>query len=133
MNELPLRIVGALTGLAVVGEALALVVGVHLVGKGNSAWISVKNDLLLALDVLVGLGLVLLAVLARGPAWPYNLYALVGLGLMTHGYRVWEYLAGVANPFCANVPLFIFNDVKLAGLGACLLIAVASGGALRWN
>ena len=68
--------------------------------------------------VVAGLGLVYLALAPRGAAWPYAFYLLVGLALLTHGYREWEYLAGAANPFCANGPLFVVNNLKLLGLAA---------------
>jgi hypothetical protein len=29
---------------------------------------------------------------------------LVGLALLIHNYREWEYLAHAENPFCANTP-----------------------------
>ena len=119
MDLLPFKVASLLTGLTMVGEALALLVGMHILSTGDNPWVSVKNDLFLVLDVVAGLGL-LYPVLARRTA-PYGLYFLVGLALLSHGYRVWEYLARAGNPFCANLPLFIVNDLKLAGL---LVIAV---------
>jgi hypothetical protein len=108
-----------LTGLTMAGEALALLVGMHVLSAGDNLWISVKNDLFLALDIVAGLGLLYLVLARRG--MPLVLYFLVGLGLLTHGYRVWEYLARAGNPFCANLPLFVVNNLKLAGL---LVIAI---------
>ena len=49
---------------------------------------------------------------------------------MTHSLRDWEYLAGAANPFCANTPLIVVNNLKIAGLlataifGARLALAI---------
>ncbi|MGD9049946.1 MAG: hypothetical protein PVF77_17975, partial [Anaerolineae bacterium] len=83
----------------------------------------VKNNLFLALDILAGLGLVFLALVQRGAAWPYALYALTGLALLTHGYRDWEYLAGTDNAFCATTPLFVVNNLKLVGLVAVLVLS----------
>ena len=66
-----------------------------------------------------GLGLLYQVLARRG--MPYVFYFLVGLALLTHGYRVWEYLARASNPFCANAPLFIVNNLKLVDL---LVVAV---------
>jgi hypothetical protein len=119
MNFMPFRMASLLTGLTMAGEALALLVGMHVLSASDNPWTSVKNDLFLAFDILAGLELLYL-VLARRTA-PTTLCFLVGLALLTHGYRVWEYLARVSNPFCANAPLFAVNNLKLAGL---LLIAI---------
>lgn len=116
MNARPFKTATLLTGIIVAGEALALLVGMHFLSEGNNPWISFKNDLLLFLDIVAGLGLVYLALAGGGVAWPYALYALVGLGFVTDGYREWEYLASAGNPFCANGPLFVVNNLKLAGL-----------------
>jgi hypothetical protein len=119
MDFLPFKVASLLTGLTMAGEALALLVGMHIPSAGDNPWISVKNDLLLALDIVAGLGVPYLLMGRRGA--PYALYFLVSLAVLTHGYRVWEYLARAGNPFCANLPLFVVNNLKLAGL---LFIAV---------
>ena len=123
MNDLAFKIVTLLTGLVVASEALALLVGMHFLREGGKAWPSVKNDLFLVLDIAAGLGLVYLALAQRGAAWPYAFYIVVGVALLTHGYREWEYLAGAANAFCANAPLFVVNNLKLLGLVASAVLA----------
>ena len=122
MNPLPFKTATLLTGMVVAGEALALLVGMHFLSKGDDPWVSFKNDLFLTLDIATGLGLVYLALAHRGAACPYALYCLVGLALLTHGYREWEYLARASNPFCANGPLFAVNSLKLAGLLASAIL-----------
>jgi hypothetical protein len=42
--------------------------------------------------------------------------------VLTHGYREWEYLARASNPFCANAPLFVASNLKLAGLLAVAIL-----------
>jgi hypothetical protein len=127
MNDLPFKITALSTGLVIVGEALALLVGMHFLSEGHSPWISLKNDLFLVLDIVAGLGLAYLALAHRGAGWPHALYSLAGLALLIHGYREWEYLAGAGNPFCANAPLFIVNTLKLAGLVAVLILGSVLG------
>jgi hypothetical protein len=103
-------------GLFVAGEATALAVGLHIVKKSKSPWVSLKNDLLLALDVVVGLGLIFWAISDtdfQTPEW-FSLFVIIGL--LTHIFRVWEYLAGRKNPFCGNRSLFIINNLKFVGL-----------------
>jgi hypothetical protein len=94
----------------------------HCLSGSDNPWLSRKNDILLALDIVVGLGLVYLALGYPAAGWPWSLYLLGGLALLTHGYREWEYFAGATNPFCANAPLFVVNTVKLAGLVAVLAL-----------
>jgi hypothetical protein len=123
MNDLPFKITTLLTGLIVAGEALALLVGMHVLSEGANTWLTVKNNLFLVLDIVAGLGLVYLALTHRGVAWPYALYFLVGLALLTHGYREWEYLAGADDPFCADKPLFAVNNLKIVGLFATAILS----------
>jgi len=131
MGDVPFKIATVLAGLVVAGEALALLAGMRLLSEGDNPWVSVKNDLFLALDMVTGLGLVYLALAHRGAAWPYAFSVLAGLALLAHGYREWEYLARASNPFCANGPLFAVNNLKLAGLLASVLLgarlALATG------
>jgi hypothetical protein len=127
MNDLPFKATAVVTGLAIAGEAVALLIGMHFLSEAENPWITLKNDLFLALDVGVGLGLVYLALAHRGVAWSYILYVLVGFGLLTHGYREWEYLAGAGNAFCANPPLFAVNTLKLAGLVTTLILGWGLG------
>lgn len=77
---------------------------------------SLKDDVLLVLDIITGIDLIALVLVARGSTTPYILFTLVGIGTLTHGDRDWEYLAGTANTFCANLPLFPVNNLKIAGL-----------------
>jgi hypothetical protein len=101
------RALAILTGLLIAGEALVLAVGMHVLSPGGNPWISLKNDLFLALDVLTGLGLVVVAATTRRVAPSGILYALVLISAIAHGYREWEYLVGASNAFCANAPLFV--------------------------
>jgi len=131
VSTMRFKIVTALTGLVIAGEALALMVGMHLLSEGANSWNSFKNDLFLLLDIAAALGLLVLALVHRGPAWPYVPGSLLVLSLVTHSYRDWEYLAGAANAFCANAPLLAVNNLKLAlllagvVLGAQLVLAQA--------
>ena len=122
MDTLPFKTTTVLTGLAVAGEALALLVGMHLLSKGGNRWISVKNNTFLTADLVSGLGLVYLALTPRGTGWTYALYSLLGLSLLTHGYREWAYSVRASNPFCANLSLFLVNSLKLAGLLASAVL-----------
>ena len=120
-----------LTGLVLTGEALALLVGMHFLSDGDNPWLSFKNDSFLVLDIVAGLGLAYLALAHRGPVRPHALDFLVGLALLTHGYRDWEYLARAANPFCANAPLLAVNNLKILGLLAIVAIGIGAQLALR--
>jgi hypothetical protein len=56
VSDLLFRVIASLTGGVVSVEALELLVGMHFLSKGDIPWISVKNDLFLATDILAGLG-----------------------------------------------------------------------------
>ena len=65
MVDLGFKVATVVTGLVVAGQALALPVGMRLASRGDNPWISVKNDLYLALDIVAGLGLVVGALALR--------------------------------------------------------------------
>jgi hypothetical protein len=110
------RVSVGLVGLLMVGEAVALFVGMHLLSERSNPWIGWKNDCLLGIDLLTGGGLLCFAVM-NGRINPFSLvYLLVTLALVAHGYRVWEHEANVPHKFCINLPLFVFNNIKLLGL-----------------
>ncbi len=105
-----------LIGLVIVGEAVALFVGMHILSERSNPWICWKNDFLLGVDILTGTGLLYFAVV-NSRLNPFHLVSLfIVLALLTHGYRAWEYQANVSHGFCVNVPLFVFNNIKLLGL-----------------
>ncbi len=111
-----LQVVSSLVGFVVAGEAAALAIGIHIVKQSRSPWISLKNDLLLALDIVVGLVLILLAFEGDKLPQPIWFPLFVILGLITHLFRIWEYLAERKSTFCGNRPLFIVNNIKFIGL-----------------
>ncbi len=124
MGELDfLRIGMGLVGLLIFGEACALLVGMHFLSSRSNPWISLKNDLFLGVDIITGLGLLFCAVAAAGTAPGVAAYIFLAAAALTHGYRLWEYAAGAANRFCINLPLFVFNDIKLVGV---LIVAGAA-------
>jgi hypothetical protein len=111
-------------GLLIAGEAVALWLGMHIFSTQPNPWISLKNDALLLVDMATGVALV--------SQWRLPGIAvtcgLAGIALFAHGYRAWEYCAKDRRAFCVNAPLFLFNNVKLAGLLGILLILGTS-----WN
>jgi hypothetical protein len=127
MGDLAFKTATLLTGAVIAGEALALLVGMHVLSGGDNDWVSTKNDLFLALDIVAGLCLVFLALAHREGVWPYALGFLGGFALLTHAHREWEYLTGASNAFCANAPLFVVNSLKLAGLLAILALGRVQG------
>lgn len=124
MNYSPWILTVAATGLLIAGEALALLTGMHFLSPASNPWLSPKNDFLLATDLAAGMGLVWLA-LFRSGRHPLLLFCLAAVALLTHGYRLWEYLAHSPNPFCANFPLFTVNNIKLLGLLLIVILALA--------
>jgi hypothetical protein len=111
--------IAGLTGTVIAIESLALLIGTHLVAR-DSAWTVPKNTILIALDILGGAWLLFVAVRGRSRPVSIAFYVVAGILLLTHLYREWEYLAGIPNAFCANMPLFVFNNLRLAGLVAAI-------------
>ncbi len=111
-----LKILAILVCILIAGEAFALFVGMHLLSPSHNPWLSAKNDSLLGLDLVTGLGLIYLVAVQDGLAGSL-FWLFVGIGLLTHSYRAWEYFAATHNRFCANQALFIVNNLKLVGLG----------------
>jgi hypothetical protein len=105
------------------GEALALLVGMHLLSESTNPWISFKNDLFLGLDIIAGLGLILVAATNRDARTSIVFYGSAFVSIAAHGYREWEYLARTSNMFCVNAPLFAMNNLKIIGL---LIIVVGA-------
>lgn len=118
-----LQILSLATAMTILGEAVALAIGLHLLGDHQGRWISRKNDGLLALDGLTGGGILITALVGGGDAVVGAVWALmVLLAILGHIYRQWE--AGhrnLAPLFCFNRPLVLLNLVKLALLLATLL------------
>jgi hypothetical protein len=126
MSSTPFKVLTALTGIVIAGEALALAVGMHILSPADNRWISLKNDLFLGLDVIVGLGLVLVAAVSRRVVPSGILCVLVFSSVVARGYRELEYLIRTGNAFCANAPLFVLNNLKLIGLLAVAASVVGS-------
>jgi hypothetical protein len=116
-----LQILTIFVSLVVVGEAAALAIGMHIVKKSDNPWISLKNDLMLAFDVVVGSVLILFAHNSATFPQPVWFPLFIFLGLITHISRIWEYLAGRQSAFCFNRPLFIVNNLKFTGLMVMLV------------
>jgi hypothetical protein len=115
-NSDPVRVLELATGLAVAGEALALAVGMHLLSPRPNAWISAKNDLLLVIDIAVGVGLVGLALGDAAGSQTGILSVCLAAGITTHLYREWQWSTKALGRFCLNRPLMVVNTIKLAGL-----------------
>jgi len=103
-----------LTGLIITGEALTLLVRMRWCGDKNNPWISRKNDLLAGIDIPAGAALIGLAWREKTTSRAFR--ALAAGVLVTHGYRELEYVAHADHKFLATRPLFVVNNVKIAGL-----------------
>lgn len=79
---------------------------------------------LILLDILADLALLAVSVSNRGLDFPAVFWTAAGLALLARACREWETLAACANPFCINRPLFVLNNVKLAGLALIMILKV---------
>ncbi|MHC4944517.1 MAG: hypothetical protein ACYTG7_15985 [Planctomycetota bacterium] len=110
-----LKIITLITGIIVTGEALILFLGMRVFIEKENPWVCVKNDVLMALDALLGGAMIYLALAGEGPE-SGRFIAVIILALATLLHREWEYLVQRKNPYCKNIPLFVVNCIKLAGL-----------------
>lgn len=115
-----LRLTQLGTALVVLGEALALGLGMDLIAGGDNPWVTDSNLILLLTDVGLG-GLITYFAVASRETDKFAILAATGL-MITHGYRAVEYFLGTANPFCANIWLFLLNDLKLIAAVAIIVL-----------
>ncbi len=112
------------TGLLVLGEALALVVGVRFADP-TDPWVTTQHDLLLSLDVLVGGMLCWVGTRSSIEAWPDSLGTLLLVAVCVHIYRLWQVVAGVPNPYATGDALAATTVLKLLAVGT-LFVAFAA-------
>jgi hypothetical protein len=120
-----IKIIAVSTGLVIVGEAAALLAGMHLFVRPASPWLTPKNNALAVIDIITGVIIVVLAIAGKSPGL---FYAAAALALITHSFRDWEYLTSAGFPFAFNLPLFIVNNLKLAGVIAVVVFKTG-----RWT
>jgi len=112
-------ILAVVTGLLVVGEAVALWIGVVVLNP-DSPWVTKSVRTLLVMDIVSG------AALLASVDSPILLVPAATVILGTHAYRVWEVLAGKPERFCFNPALFVFNNIKLLGTVGMIVLLVLS-------
>ena len=107
--------------ILLLGESLALLFGVFLIGEGKKSWASNKNLLFLIVDIICGVLLLEFAIHQTSVSW---FWLLLGIIYPTHAFREYEYLARVEAPFCSNLPLFIMNNIKIILSASAAVIRV---------
>ena len=121
------KVVTLLTGSAIAGEAIALLVGMVMLSPQPNSWITWRNILLLILDIICGIGMIGLMLLWRGNFRNILLSGLVVIAFSSHAYRDWEYfLSKTDDRFLINNPLFVLNNVKLIGVVVIAAIILIS-------
>jgi len=119
-----MRVIIGLVGLVVLGEALALLVGLGMMSRWESPWLTQKNVIFLASDIFLGMFLVWGGFQPSSGLGRIMVIAGLVLLVVSHAYRTWAYAAGQLDPFCFNLPLFIVNNVKLTGLLGVSILAL---------
>lgn len=113
--------IAGLTGVALVGEAVTLYVGMSRGGVGASAWLSVNWIFLLG-DVIFGIVMLVASLRPEDQRFSVTLYVAAFYVLLTHVLRAFQYLSGRPEPFAFNPALFWVNNLK--ALGALLVIVL---------
>lgn len=109
------RFVALITATILVSEGTTLFLGTHVLVQRKHPWAVPKNTVLLALDVAAGIAI------GAGSfrSQPAVLLAGVGVALLSHLYRNWEYFKRPAPKeilFCASRALLVVNNIKLIGV-----------------
>ncbi|MFW9919008.1 MAG: hypothetical protein ACFFED_05370 [Candidatus Thorarchaeota archaeon] len=115
------------TGIAllVIGEAFALLIGMNTISTKAKEWLTLKNNLLLAADVITG-GMILFLLLFESNALFTTsvFYVAMAVIIFTHVWRDIEYLFRVPFTFLANSGLFAMNNIKLVGAVCSFIFAM---------
>lgn len=114
----------SLVGLVLFGEALALVIGVLWVKKGNSSWNTSRNRRYLISDLAAGLILMLHYFLEYQVWFMYVIGVFLVISIVSHFSRTIEYLFKIHHKFCANKALFHVNNLKLVFLFGLLFTLI---------
>jgi hypothetical protein len=120
-----LELAALITGLVMLGEAKLLFVGVRLAKLAKNPWFTPRNRILLGLDILFGFVMLAFVFLSESTAVSILFWIVVCFSFLAHGYREWEYFTQRENRFCAGIPQFIVNNIKLIGL-LFILFAILS-------
>jgi hypothetical protein len=99
-----------LLSVLLVGEALALWVGMRSSNPGGQDWNWKKNSVFIYLDAVCGILLFLELVLKMPEIIFWIVFSVV---VLSHAFREYEYLSLRDQPFCINLPLFIVNNLKI--------------------
>ena len=110
--------------LLVIGEALALIIGMNLSGSEGKEWLSLKNSFLLIIDIAMGLLALILIFMNSKKKLLIFIIIVVIIICVSHFYREIEYFLIISNKFCINLPLFIFNSLKLILSLICIIFGI---------
>ncbi|MFX1254207.1 MAG: hypothetical protein ACFFCZ_21525 [Promethearchaeota archaeon] len=94
---------GVLLGLIILGEALALFVGMNVLSPKGNEWANWKNNILLGIDIITGIALLYFYIFKRLDSPETILfYIFLGILLISHSYRTIEFFSDQISKFCTN-------------------------------
>lgn len=106
----------------VIGEALALIIGMNLSGSEGKEWLSLKNSFLVIIDIITGLFTFILIIIDSKENFTIFIIIILIIICSSHFYRELEYFLIISSKFCINFPLFIFNSLKLILSLLCIIL-----------
>jgi hypothetical protein len=109
-------------GSLIVVESGLLLYGMNF--PESSDWTGIKNNGLAISDIILGGTLIYYSFSQKTYSNDLLYYLVISSLLVTHGYRDLEYLGKTNNPFIANTPLFILNNVRIGLLGTSLAMNI---------
>ncbi|MFW9921815.1 MAG: hypothetical protein ACFFDW_00815 [Candidatus Thorarchaeota archaeon] len=129
-SDKQLKLVNIFLGLLITGEALALIIGMNINTDGNE-WLTTANYTLLAIDLVSGILIAALSFKLEKKKYLAVLFFTLAVIVGSHIFRNIDFVTNPENHFVFNVPLLIFNNVKL--LGALYSIALIFYRWMNWE
>ncbi|MBN1216917.1 MAG: hypothetical protein JXA99_15935 [Candidatus Lokiarchaeota archaeon] len=116
--------INIILSLFIIGEVLALTIGMHLSFKENSNWFTFKNYLILSIDIIMGFILIIYTL--KDSDNNYLIYIIVVslIIIISHLYRDIEYFYNISDKFYFNIQLLIVNNLKFILSIICLSSAI---------
>ena len=105
-----------ITGLMMIGEGKVLFFGLRMAQLAKMPWFTKRNRILLVLDIISGFVMLAFLFLGESTIALILFSTAAWVSALTCAYREWEYIVQRENRFCAGIPQFVVNNIKLFGL-----------------
>lgn len=112
-SERMLKLLNLFLAIVLLGEALALLLGMFFLSSNGSEWLTTANITLLSLDLVTGVLVFTLAFKRDQKRIFLLLFFILATIVGSHIYRNIDFAINSSTAFAFNVTLLIVNNVKL--------------------